>query len=777
MAGEPDSRQANRRGGGRDGRVVPVNWDWVTSAEEAVTVRRLDGRPGGHAEWPAWLPDAVLAALRGAGLERPFTHQVAFADLAHSGRHAAICTPTGSGKSLAYLMPVFTAACGEATTSARGFLRRRPTTLYLAPTKALAHDQARAATELAPDGVRIGTLDGDSDEAERRFAREHAHLVLTNPDMLHFSVLPRHERWAALLGGLRYIVVDEAHHYQGVFGAHVAQVIRRLRRLASHHGADPTVLLSTATAPNAASFAGALIGEDEVAVVAESTAPEPPRTVVLWQPSTTLRHDTARLLAGLADAGAQTLAFVPARTGAELTALAAAELAVEPSRIASYRGGYLPTERRDLEAALQEGRILGLATTNALELGIDVSGVSAVLISGFPGRLSSFWQRAGRAGRAGQESLVVLLASENPLDAYLLSHPELVLDSPVEAAVCHPGNPHVLGPHLAAAAQELPLSADDARWFGPTTLPLAAHLAAGGVLRDRGGRWFWTRPDRAVDHIDLRATGPRPVEIIERSTGAVIGVVDPEAADRTVHVGAVYLHQGQPFIVTSLDLAERQALVIASRPTWYTVPESRRDIEIVRELSRKPLGATEVCFGEVRLTWQVTGYLRRDEVTHDVLDATELECDEHVLVTQAVWYTVPERIARRITPGTVARELAVGAAAHAAEHTAIGLLPAFAPCDRWDIGGVSTALHPDTGLATVFVHDALAGGAGFAARGYEVAEEWLGATLERLRQCRCDDGCPACVVSPKCGNANQMLDRAAATDLLDQLLRPVDKRS
>lgn len=740
-----------------------MNWDWVLTADEAVLVSRRDAAAGKWGEWPEWLPTGLSERFIAAGIERPFRHQVAFAELARTGRHAAICTPTGSGKSLAYLMPVFS---GQESASG-GFVRRRATTLYLAPTKALAHDQARAAEALAPDGFRVGTLDGDSDEAERRFAREHANLVLTNPDMLHFSLLPNHQRWTGLLRGLRYIVVDEAHRYQGVFGAHVAQVLRRLRRIASHYGAEPTVLLSSATVPNAARFGGALIGEPEVVVVDDSSAPRPAQSVVLWRPSTNLHRDTARLLAGLSDAGTQTLAFVSSRAGAELASLAAADLAFEPQRIASYRGGYLAMERRDLEAALQVGTITGLATTNALELGVDIAGVEAVLVAGYPGRLSSFWQRAGRAGRAGQEALVVLLASENPLDAYLLDHPELILDAPVEDAVCHPSNSHVAGPHLAAAAQELPLSADDARWFGPDTVALAGHLAAQQVLRDRGNRWFWTRPDRAVDHINLRSVGSRPVEIIERSTGAVVGIVDPDAADRTVHVGAVYLHQGQSFTVTELDVEARQALVVASRPTWYTVANSTQEIEIVRELRSKRLGTTTVCFGDVRLTWQVTDYVRRDEVTHDVLDATPLDCPPHTLVTQGVWYTIPENIADAVAGGA---DLALGAAAHAAEHTAIGLLPAFAPCDRWDIGGVSTAYHADTGLATVFVHDGLAGGAGFAARGFDIAEDWQAATLHRLRACRCDDGCPACVVSPKCGNGNQSLDKHGALKLLEALL-------
>ena len=750
----------------RDGRVGRVNWEWVTGAEEAVVVRRRPVSPGAWADWPGWLDAELVDRFRAAGIDRPWRHQVEFAELARVGRHAAICTPTGSGKSLAYLMPVLAALREPRAGRGRGFALRRPTALYLAPTKALAHDQARAAGVLAPGSVRIGALDGDSDEAERRFAREHANLVLTNPDMLHFSVLPNHRRWSALLGGLRYVVIDEAHRYQGVFGAHVAQVLRRLRRLAAAHGAEPTILLSSATAPNAADFGGALIGEDRVEVVADSAAPVASRTVVLWQPSASLNRDTSRLLAGLVDDATQTLAFVASRAGAELTSLEAAELAAEPGRIASYRGGYLAMERRDLEAALQTGEILGLATTNALELGIDVSGIDAVLVSGFPGKLSAFWQQAGRAGRAGREALVVLLARENPLDAYLLQHPELIFDAPVEAAICHPQNPHVLGPHLAAAAQEQPLTAADERWFGPTALPLVAHLAAGKVLRDRGGTWYWTRPDRAVDHINLRSTTPRPVEIIERSTGQVIGVVDPAAADRTVHRGAVYLHQGRSFVVTELDVEERSAMVVAAHNPWYTQAESAQDITVLREHRLRPLGSTTLHFGDVRLSWQVTGYLRRDETTHEVLDSTPLDCPEHTLTTQAVWWSVPETLERELGWGS----LRLGAAAHAAEHTSIGLLPAFAPCDRWDIGGVSTARHPDTGLATVFVHDGLPGGAGFAARAHEVAEQWLAATLERLRTCRCESGCPACVVSPKCGNANQLLDKTAATELLRRIL-------
>ncbi len=743
----------------------------MLARDEVAATRHRERRPGTTAAWPQWLSAEAVDRLREAGFPEPWRHQVEVAESLFRGTHTAVCTPTGSGKTLGYLLPII-AATTEGTvgftpdTHRTMLTRARHTALYISPTKALAHDQARAAAALGPSGWRISALDGDSDAAERAFARDHASFILTNPDMLHYSVLPNHRRWSGFLGSLRYIVIDEAHRYQGLFGAHIANVVRRLRRLAAAYGAEPVVALSSATAPNAAEFGGLLIGEDAVSVVAEDTSPAGPRTVALWRPQQSLRSDTAELLAGLSDDGCQTLAFVPSRLGAELVSLQAQELAHDPSRIASYRGGYLAVDRRELEAGLHDGRLRGLASTNALELGVDIAGMDAVLVSGYPGKLSSFWQQAGRAGRRGQDALVVLLANDNPLDAYLMEHPELVFDAPVERAVLHPANPRVLGLHLAAAAQELPLTADDVRWFGETTPGALAALATQGVLRDRGGRYFWTRHDRAVDFIDLRSVGQRPLDIVERDTGRVVGIVDAEAADRTVHPGAVYLHQGESFVVDALVPEEHHALVVAATPTYYTQPQAAFDIEIVRETTHRPLGITQVCTGDVRLASQVHGYLRRDEVTHEVWDSTPLELPLHRMVTQAVWWTVPAALAARLGW----QPLELGAAAHAMEHTAIGLLPAFAPCDRWDIGGVSTALHPDTGLATIFVHDGVEGGSGFAERGYEVAEEWLAATLERLRRCRCEDGCPSCVVSPKCGNANQVLNKADAAELLALLL-------
>lgn len=744
-----------------------VAWSRFLNAEEVCASDERPASPGETVEWPEWVSDEVRARAADLGVHRPWKHQREFAELAYSGRHAALTTATGSGKSLAYLLPVL-AATAEGRLGVEVSLPRvrKPehTALYLSPTKALAHDQLRAAKELGPKGWRACVLDGDSSPDERRFAREHASCLFTNPDMLHYALLPGHRRWSRLLANLRYVVVDEAHRYQGVFGAHVAHVLRRLRRLAAHHGSAPTMLLTSATSPNAAEFGGRLVGEPTVEVVAADSAPKPRRTVVLWKPKNSLYRETSLLLGGLVEGGAQTIAFVGSRSGVELVAREAREVTAQP--LASYRGGHLPQERRALERELHSGRLRGVASTNALELGMDISGMDAVVIAGYPGKLSSLWQQAGRAGRRGADALVVLVAREDPLDGFLLDHPEAIFSAPVENAVLFPGNPHVFGPHLAAAAQELPITQDDERWFGPSVAGLARTLAEQGVLRDRGGRWFWTRPDRAVDFISLRTAGSREYDIIERETGRVVGTVDENRADVAVHPGAVYLHQGETFVVDELDRADLRASVVAARPRYYTQPVTSSAIRVLADKEQRDLGTTQIHRGDVRLTRRVLGYLRRDDVTHEVWDQTELEMPSRTLATQAIWWTVPERT----LAGLGWQPSRTAAAVHAMEHTAIGLLPAFAPCDRWDIGGVSTAHHEDTGRATIFIHDSLPGGAGFAHRAFEVIQDWLTAVLARLTHCPCPDGCPACVVSPKCGNANQVLNKADAAQLLAALL-------
>jgi DEAD/DEAH box helicase domain-containing protein len=748
-------------------------------------VHRAAARAGLAAPWPEWVPPSIQLGWAEAGVTRPWLHQASAADQAHAGRHVVLATGTASGKSLGFLLPVVVATYGgdEADGGARSAAitrdasvivrpRRPHTALYLSPTKALAHDQLRSCAALSLPDWRVTTLDGDTPAADRDWAREYATYVLTNPDMLHRSMLPNHPRWAAFLHTLRYVVVDECHRYRGVFGAQVAQVLRRLRRIAAAYGADPTFILASATSSDPGATAARLVGvsEDEVAVVNRDTSARGAWEMVLWQPEASTDDDAARLLAELVESGKQTIAFVGSRRQAELVAVRAQAQVAGGQLIESYRGGYLAEDRRLVERALQRGTVRGVAATNALELGVDIAGMDAVIIAGFPGTRAALWQQAGRAGRKGTDAEVILIARPHPLDAYLFDHPEALFSTPVEATVLHPENPYVLGPHLAAAAQEHPLTPADERYFGPSMPSLVDRLVDQGALRRRPNGWFWTRSERAVDAIDLRATSGLSIEIIETVTGRVLGHVDPEAAHATVHPGAVYLHQGETYLVDELDEETGEALVRAARPGYHTQARVTSGVSVTLEHRSRELGVGRVHFGEVSVTSQVTGYLRRDELTGTVWDETPLELAQRTLRTAACWWTLdPTLVDESLTQA----QLAGGA--HAAEHAGLGLLPMFAPCDRWDIGGLSTTYHPDTGQLTVFVHDGQVGGAGFAERAYAVADAWLAATSERLESCPCAGGCPACIVSPTCGQRDQVLDKTTAALLL-RLLRSDEPR-
>lgn len=741
---------------------------WLSADERVRHHFHRPAQAGLADDFPEWVSQPIRDGFAEIGITRLWRHQVEAANAAHQGHHVALATGTASGKSVSYLLPVLAAGLDgslgfEVDPGPLG-LDRGHTAIYLAPTKALAHDQLRVCRELGLTGWRPVTLDGDSQPGERRFARDFGQYVLTNPDMLHYSVLPSHQRWARLFSTLRYVVIDEAHRYRGVFGAQVAQVLRRLRRLARHYGADPVFVSASATVSQAGDLLSRLAGVEGVVEVSQDASARPALDFLLWQPTEDPHHEAADLLARLVSEGRQSLAFTTSRVQAELVALRAQETLGTKTAVRSYRGGYLAEDRRELEAGLQSGELRGVACTNALELGVDISGVDAVISCGFPGTLAALWQQAGRAGRAGADALAVLIARPDPLDAFLCGHPELVFEAGVESTVLHPQNPQVMAVQVAAAAQELPITTADVTWFGSDLPAVLERLTTAGYLRRRANGWYWTRPDRAVDSIDLRSSAGSSIEVVEEATGRVIGQIDPGGADRSVHEGAIYLHQGEQWLITSYVPAEHAALARRTREGYFTQALGDSDVRILGQSLTRKLGAATISFGPVELSGQVTGFLRRDEVTGKVWDRHPLELPRRTLRTQAVWYT----LAADVLDGFNTKELP--GAAHAAEHTAIGLLPAFAPCDRWDIGGLSTTLHPDTGCLTVFVHDGAAGGAGFAERGYQQIEPWLGAALERLRSCDCESGCPSCVVSPKCGNGNQPLDKAAAARLLQLII-------
>ncbi len=731
------------------------------------------------ASWPDWAHPSLVDSYAGRGVATLWSHQVEAAELARAGRHTVIATGTASGKSLAYLVPTLSAiATSVEKPGARG-----DTVLYVAPTKALAHDQLAAMAGLGVPGVRATTFDGDSSREEREWARNHGNYLLTNPDMLHRTMLPSHARLAPFWGALRYVVIDECHHYRGVFGAHVAQILRRLRRVAAHYGAEPTFVLASATVATPEVTATRLIGQP-VAAVLNDGSPRGRTAVALWEPPLTsvrgehgapvrrsAAAETAGLVADLVADGVRTLAFVRSRRGAETVALQAkiALASVDPDlalRVAPYRGGYLPEDRRALEQQLKSGELLAVAATNALELGIDIDGLDAVIMAGFPGTRASMWQQIGRSGREGQGGLGVLVARDDPLDTYLVTHSEALLGAPVEASVFDPANPYVVAPHLCAAAQELPLSEVDFSLFEGDVEAVVASLEAGGYLRRRSRGWYWTRRDQAADLADIRSSGGSPVRIIDGATGRLIGTVDASSAHATVHTGAVYVHQGDAFLVSVFDEAERVAVVELARPDYSTHARELTDIRVLGAHVTASWGQAALSFGSVEVSSQVVSFLKKRSLTGEVLGEEPLDLPARQLVTNAVWWTLEDDQLR--SSGVAPRDLP--GAAHAAEHASIGLLPLFATCDRWDIGGVSTALHEDTGLLTVFVYDGHPGGAGFAERGFEVAAQWLGATRDGIASCGCDEGCPSCVQSPKCGNGNNPLDKTGAVLLLDELL-------
>jgi DEAD/DEAH box helicase domain-containing protein len=767
---------------GQGGTGRPLTDFLVSSPERAERLTHtevLPPREGTRLDWPAWTPPELRERWRERGVDAPWAHQVEAAEAARSGRHVVVATGTASGKSLAFQLPALTAVLE----SRRPNGRRGATVLYLSPTKALAQDQLAALASLKVPGLAACTHDGDSPREQRDWARDNAEYVLTNPDMLHHSLLPGHARWAGFFSRLRFVVVDECHHYRGVFGAHVALVLRRLRRVAASYGASPTFVFASATVADPATSAGRLAGLPVESVTDDRSAKgqvtlglwEPPFTSYAGENGAPVRRsataEVADLMADLVAGGVRTLAFVRSRKGAEAVALTAGRLLDEAvpglSRtVAAYRGGYLPEDRRRLESDLREGRLLGVAATNALELGIDVAGLDAVLMAGFPGTRAAMWQQAGRAGRSGADALAVLVARDDPLDTYLVTHPEALVGAPVEATVFDPGNPYVLGPHLCAAAAELPLTEADLPLFGDRARDGVDALTAAGMLRRRPAGWFWTDHRRATDLADLRSTGGRPLDLVERETGRVIGTVDHGSAHGTVHEGAVYLHQGETYLVRSLDLDDHVAVLERADPPYSTSAREVTDIAVLDEETAEPWGDARLAFGSVRVTHQVVSYLKRRVPSGEVVAEEPLDLPERVLDTRAVWWTVPASL---LDAAGLAQADLPGAA-HAAEHASIGLLPLFATCDRWDIGGVSTALHPDTGQLTVFVYDGHPGGAGFAEHGFHQAAAWLTATRETIASCRCETGCPSCVQSPKCGNGNHPLDKQGAVRLLDVLL-------
>src|ERR671918_2168200 len=726
---------------------------------EVLPAREPDPQP-----FPG-LPDPLPARLGLLGIDGLHPHQRRALDLLGEGRNVIVSTGTASGKTLVYNL----AFAGEVLRDARS------TALYLFPTKALARDQLRQVRDLRLPQIRAAVYDGDTPRGERPLIRRTANLIISNPDMLHAGILPGHARWADFFLRLSLIVVDEAHVCRGVFGSHVALVLRRLRRLVAKYGGSPQFVLASATIGNPTELAERLTGLP-FEEVAHDASPRGEKLFALWNPPLVDEEagirkgavsEAADLLSRIVEEEHRAIAFARSRRAAEVLAqIVRRQLpGVLRDRVKAYRAGYLPEERRALERALADGDLLAVASTTALELGIDIGSLDAAILAGYPGTRASMWQQAGRAGRRSAGSVAVLVAQDDPLDQYLVTHPADLFAKPAEAAVVDPTNPYILGPHLSCAAREQPLAPDELSFFGDTAPETIEKLTEEGKLVERRGlvHHRGQDPHRLVD---IRSASGHLVLIVDADTGAVLGTVDESRAFHQVHPGALYLHQGEQYEAAELDLDRWVALVRPSDADWWTQARDVTDIDVLSVLDESKLGETPMFFGNVRVTTQVVGFQRKLHITGEILDIEPLDLPAQTLVTRSVWWAVPDAVIARaevITPQ-------LPGSAHAAEHAAIGLLPLVATCDRWDVGGVSTAYHADTGSCAIFIYDGYPGGAGISERGFQSAERLLRATLEVLRTCPCQKGCPSCVQSPKCGNGNEPLDKSGAARMIREML-------
>jgi DEAD/DEAH box helicase domain-containing protein len=732
----------------RDGRIV---------AEAAEEERR--SRP---APLPAELHPGLADALGRVGIDSLYTHQLRAFELAEDS-DLVITSGTASGKSLAFNLPVLNSIAA----------RPKDRALYLYPTKALAQDQARKLAQLRPPGLREAIYDGDTPREERPAIRRRSNLVLTNPDMLHVALLPNHKSWGDFLANLEWVVVDEAHTYRGVFGSHVANVLRRLRRLARAYGREPRFLLASATIANPVELAERLVGTG-FALVDDDGAPRAGREIAMWNPplidekSGTRRSalfEAADLLAELVTHEVRTICFLKSRRGIELIQRFARENLERRGkpelarRIAPYRGGYTPQQRREIEARLAAGELLAVVATDALELGIDVGELDAAICTTFPGTVASLRQMWGRAGRR-RRGLAVYVAGADALDQFFCRHPEEFLGRPVEAAILDHGNEQIASRHLIAAAYELPLSEEDDEVFGEGWRERAERLVAAGELRGVGGKLLPRRPEFVANRIALRSASADSVAVIERDAGEMLGLVEAERAFTTIHPGAVYLHLGRSYEVDRLDIEERRAIVSSFDGDWYTRPKKETEIYIERVHEQRQVAGVQLNFGEVSVTEQVIAFQRVSVVDQEPIDIVALELPEQNFVTQALWYVLPDPLSRKLPTDALLGSL------HATEHSQIAVLPLIAMCDRWDIGGLSTNVHFQTGRATIFIYDGHPGGVGITRRGYEEFERLLGDAERLIAECPCESGCPSCVQSPKCGNLNEPLHKAGALELM-----------
>lgn len=710
-------------------------------------------------------PKAMGGVLDALGIKSLYSHQAEAIDYLRAGENVIVATPTASGKSLIYTLPVLERCLRDP--DARS--------IFLFPLKALAQDQLSSFNEMTahwPLDARpsAAVYDGDTTAHFRKKIRENPpQVLLTNPEMLHLSLLPFHHLWATLFAGLSLVVVDEVHTYRGVLGAHMAQVFRRLMRVASLYGSSPVFAFCSATVGNPVELASLLTGAGPRPVL-QSGAPQGKRHYIFMNPLESPSSVAIKLLKAALYRGLRTIVYCQSRRMTELISLWATEQSGSyAGRISAYRAGFLPEERRDIEARMASGGLLAVISTSALELGIDIGNLDLCILVGYPGTVMATLQRGGRVGRSSQESAVVLVAGEDALDQYIVRHADDFFARQPEKAVLNPENTVILERHLECAAAEIPLRPNrmpDSAWMTQNVLQSIEALEKQGLLlRSANGSEIMAARKRPQRHVALRGSGN--TVSIESESGELIGSVDGIRAQREAHPGAIYIHQGRHFEITELDIPAGRALARPFRPSWYTRTRSHKDTEILSLEGMARVAGIAVQRGRLRISDQVTGYEKRAIKNGQLLGVVPLDFPPMIFETEGFWFQIPPSAQEYVEK---ARMHFMGAI-HALEHAAIGLLPLQVMADRNDFGGISTPMHPQTGRPTVFVYDGMPGGAGLSRAAFDQASALLSAVLSVMKDCPCELGCPSCVHSPKCGSGNRPIDKEGAIKLLDYMLQ------
>ncbi len=729
---------------------------------EAVTYHRyLPPRPSVYGPQLTF-DDDIAKNMRRLGLDRLYLHQVEAINHLRQGRNVLVATPTASGKSLIYNLVVLEEVLKN----------REAKALYIFPLKALEQDQLKNLN-LWLEGIESQRIsaeiyDGDTSSYRRKKIRtDPPQILFTNPDMLHRGILAYHENWETLLGNLSFVVLDEVHTYRGIFGSHVNQVVRRLKRLCEHYGSRPRFILSSATVSNPQEFGQHLI-EEELQVVQSVGAPKAGHHFLFLNPATSANFSAAKLFVDCVRKGFRTIAFTQSRQVTELIHVWVSRLSPKlRNKISSYRAGFMPEERRQIEQRLANGDLFGVVSTSALEMGIDIGYLDICLLVGYPGTIIDTWQRGGRVGRSGRESMVMLIAKPDALDQYFMKHPDDFFDRSYEAAILDPHNPYVIEAHLPCAAAEKPLTVDDERFWSKNFSVCLENLERQGALhRTAEGEpaWYATRrhPQRQVN---IRSAG-QSYTILEKGTGQAIGTVDGIRAFKECHPGAIYLHRARQYLVDDLVLEKKDVVVHRSNVQYFTRVRSEKETEIIQIHRSRPKGQFLVREGKLKVTEVITGYEKRALPGQTLLGVFPLKLPPQIFETVGLWVEIEDALKRYVEK----RGLQFMGGIHAIEHAAIGLFPLFALCDRNDIGGICYPYHPQVGKSAIFIYDGHPGGVGLAQHGFEIILELLEKTLRQIRSCECEEGCPSCIHSPKCGSGNKPLDKQAAVLILEGLL-------